>query len=128
MTATAATLVTTYPLDGALLARQPARVSITFDRPVGISADSLKVYAPAGQCADTGEAAHAGPAAVFVALAPGLRPGTYTAAWHVTSADSYPLQGAFTFSIEFEDRYTPTSQAALPHWQPCLRDLEARLA
>lgn len=93
------TPVTTYPLDGASLARQPVRVSITFDQPIGITADSLEVYAPGGQRADTGKAEQAGPAAVFVALLPGLGPGTYTAAWHVLSPDSRPVQGAFTFSI-----------------------------
>lgn len=106
-----ATLVTTYPLDGALLARQPARVSITFDQPVGISADSLEVYTPDGQRADTGGAAQAGPDAVFVALQPGLGAGTYTAAWHVTVDNSHPAQGAFTFSIATDDASLATPAA-----------------
>jgi copper transport protein len=32
-------------------------------------------------------------------LRPGLGRGTYTVGWHVISADSHPVQGAFTFSV-----------------------------
>jgi copper transport protein len=94
-----ATLVTTYPLDGAVLARQPGSVTVGFDQPVGVSADSLEVYTPGGQRADVGGATHDGPDGVEVALRSGLGKGTYTAAWHVVSADSHPVQGAFTFSV-----------------------------
>lgn len=94
-----ATLVTTYPLDGALLSRQPAKVTVSFDQPVGVSIDSLEVFTPAGQRADAGGATHNGPDGVAVVLRTGLGTGTYTAAWHVVSADSHPVQGAFTFSI-----------------------------
>lgn len=94
-----ATLVTTYPLDGALLSRQPAKVTVSFDQPVGVSTDSLEVFTPAGQRADAGGATHNGPDGVAVVLRAGLGTGTYTAAWHVVSADSHPVQGAFTFSI-----------------------------
>jgi copper transport protein len=94
-----ATLVTTYPLDGALVKAEPARVTVSFDQPVGVSPDSLIVYTPAGQRADTGGALHDGPDGVGVGLVSGLGTGTYTAAWHVVSADSHPVQGAFTFSV-----------------------------
>jgi copper transport protein len=94
-----ATLVTTYPLYGAVLARQPVRVTVSFDQPVGVSSDSLEVFTPGGQRADTGGVTHDGPDGIAVALLPGLANGTYTAAWHVVSADSHPVQGAFTFSV-----------------------------
>jgi copper transport protein len=94
-----ASLVTSYPLDGAVLARQPDKVTVGFDQPVGVSADSLEVFTPGGQRADVGGAAHAGSDGVQAALRSGLGKGTYTAAWHVVSADSHPVQGAFTFSI-----------------------------
>jgi copper transport protein len=94
-----ATLVSTCPLYGAVLARQPARVIVSFDQPVGVSAGSLEVFTPGGQRADTGGVTHNGPDAIAVALIPGLGNGTYTAAWHVVSADSHPVQGAFTFSV-----------------------------
>ena len=94
-----ATLVSTYPLYGAVLARQPTRVTISLDQPVAVSADSLEVFTPGGQRADTGGVRHDGPDGIAVALLPGLGNGTYTAAWHVVSADSHPVQGAFTFSV-----------------------------
>ena len=95
-----ATLVSTSPADSAIVARAPARVSTTFDEPVGISADSLEVFAPDGSRADTGGTAHGSqPQEITIALRPGLGRGTYTVGWHVISADSHPVHGAFTFSI-----------------------------
>jgi copper transport protein len=95
-----ATLVSTSPADGAILARAPARVSATFDEPVGVSTNSLQVFAPNGGRVDTGVTAHGRqPQVITIALQPGLGRGTYTVGWHVVSADSHPVQGAFTFSV-----------------------------
>lgn len=95
-----AVLVASSPADGAIVARAPARVSATFDEQVGVSADSLRVFAPDGARADTGATAHGRrPQEITVALNPGLGHGTYTVSWHVISADSHPVQGAFTFSV-----------------------------
>jgi copper transport protein len=105
-----ATLVSTSPADGVVLARAPARVSATFDEPVGVSTDSLEVFAPNGDRVDTGGTAHGRqPESITVALRPGLGKGTYTVGWHVISADSHPVQGAFTFSIG-----APSSTAVNP--------------
>ena len=95
-----ATLVSTSPPDGAIVAKAPATISATFDEQVGVSAGSLRVYAPNGQRADNGAATHGQlPQQVTVGLLPGLGPGTYTVSWHVISDDSHPVQGAFTFSV-----------------------------
>jgi copper transport protein len=95
-----ATLESTSPPDGSIVARAPATVSATFDESVGVSPDSLRVYAPNGQRADNGDTTHGHlPQQITVGLLPGLGPGTYTVAWHVISADSHPVQGAFTFSV-----------------------------
>jgi copper transport protein len=95
-----ATLESTSPPDGAIVAKAPATVSATFDESVGVSADSLRVYAPNGQRADNGNTTHGHlPQQITVGLLPGLGRGTYTVAWHVISADSHPVQGAFTFSV-----------------------------
>jgi copper transport protein len=105
-----ATLVSTSPPDAAIVARAPATVSATFDEPVGLSPDSLRVYAPNGQRADDGNTTHGRLSQqVTVGLLPGLGTGTYTVGWHVISADSHPVQGAFTFSVG-----APSSSAVNP--------------
>jgi copper transport protein len=105
-----ATLVATSPADGAILRHGPARVSATFDESVGVSTDSLKVFAPDGSRVDTGGTSHGRtPQQITVALRTGLGRGTYTVGWHVISADSHPVQGAFTFSVG-----APSSTAVNP--------------
>lgn len=95
-----ATVVSTSPAEGAIVPHAPTRVAVTFDEPVGVSSGSLEVFAPDGSRADTGGTTHGStPAQIVDALRPGLGNGTYTAGWHVISADSHPIQGAFTFSI-----------------------------
>jgi len=105
-----ATLVSTSPPDGAIVARAPASVSATFDEAVGVSATSLQVLAPSGQDVDAGQTTHGStPQQITVRLQPGLKDGTYTVGWHVISADSHPVQGAFTFSVG-----APSSTAVNP--------------
>jgi copper transport protein len=105
-----ATLVATSPADGTVLARAPARVSATFDEPVGVSTNSLEVFAPNGARVDTGVTTHGSkPQEITVALRSGLGHGTYTVGWHVISADSHPVGGAFTFSVG-----APSSTAVNP--------------
>ena len=95
-----ATIVSTSPGEGSIVPHEPARVTVTYDEPVGIDPTSLEVFAPNGSRADTGGATHGStPAQVAVDLKPGLGNGTYTVGWHVVSADSHHVQGAFTFSI-----------------------------
>ena len=58
------------------------------------------MFAPNGARVDTGGTAHGSkPQEIVVALKSGLSHGTYTVGWHVISADSHPVQGAWTFSI-----------------------------
>jgi copper transport protein len=95
-----AVLESSSPADGAVLGHAPARVSAMFDEPVGIIVGSLQVFAPNGNRVDTGQVTHGGrPQQIAVALLRGLGPGTYTVSWHVISADSHPVQGAYTFSV-----------------------------
>ncbi|HEX6519819.1 MAG TPA: FixH family protein [Streptosporangiaceae bacterium] len=105
-----ASLVSTSPADGTVVATAPATVSATFDEAVGVSADSLKVYAPDGRRVDDGQTTHGRvPQQITVGLPRGLGHGTYTVGWHVISADSHPVQGAFTFSVG-----APSSSAVTP--------------
>ena len=95
-----ARLEATSPADGSIVASAPTRVTATFDQAVGVSPTSLEVFAPNGGRADTGGTTHgSSPDQIAVNLKPGLGKGTYTVGWHVISADSHPVQGAWTFSI-----------------------------
>ncbi len=95
-----AKLESTSPADGTVVGTAPTTVSATFDEQVGVSADSLRVFGPGGQRADNGATTHGSvPQEITVGLLPSLARGTYTVAWHVVSADSHHVQGAFTFSI-----------------------------
>lgn len=95
-----ATLESTSPADSSVVRTAPATVSATFDEQVGVSADSLRVFAPDGRRVDNGQTTHGRvPQQITVGLLPGLGRGTYTVAWHVVSADSHHVQGAFTFSV-----------------------------
>jgi len=110
-----AVLVSSSPADGAVVAHPPARVTATFDEPVGISAGSLRVFSPAGARVDTGGTAHGSkPEEITVDLDGGLGRGTYTVSWHVISADSHPVQGAFTFSIGAPSRTVVTQASVQP--------------
>ena len=94
-----AALASTQPADGSVVSKAPQQVSASFDEAVGISADSLAVYSPSGQRVDNGATFHVSAYEVAVGLLPGLGNGTYTGVWHVVSADTHPVQGAFTFSV-----------------------------
>jgi copper transport protein len=94
-----AALASTYPADGSVVPTEPTQVTATFDQPIGITPASLEVYTPDGNRADDGDATLAAPEEITVSLLPGLGTGTYTATWHVISADTHPVSGAFTFSI-----------------------------
>ena len=95
-----ATLETTSPIEGTVLATAPSEVTATFDEAVGVSPDSLRVFSPDGQRVDDGETVRAAnPDEIETRLRSGLAQGTYTVAWHVISADSHPVEGAYTFSI-----------------------------
>lgn len=109
-----ATLEQTDPTEGSVLAVAPTQVAAQFDESVGVSADSLRVYSPTGARVDDGTTTTgAGPDVIVVDLRSGLGRGTYTVAWHVISADTHPVSGAFTFSIGVPSRTTVNSAAII---------------
>jgi len=94
-----AALASTFPTDGSVVPTEPTQVTATFDQPVGITPSSLEVYTPDGDRADDGDATLVDAEEIAVTMLPGQGKGTYTAVWHVISADTHPVSGAFTFSI-----------------------------
>jgi copper transport protein len=95
-----AALLGTQPAPSATLATAPASVTLSFGEPVRVVAQGIRVLGPNGSTVDSGSA---GPVdgrqdTVGVAIK-AAAPGTYTVSWHVQSADSHPVSGAFTFSV-----------------------------
>jgi copper transport protein len=95
-----ATLESTTPAENSVVAAAPGKVTLTFDESVGISSDSIRVFDPAGDRVDDGQTTPtSNPDTIAISLRSGLGKGTYTVAWHVISADSHPVEGAYVFSI-----------------------------
>ncbi len=96
-----ATVVRTNPADGALLKTAPRSVEMRFSEPVDLGPGSMRLLDASGKTIKTAAARHAGgdPATAVLAMPSGLANGTYVVAWRVTSADSHPVSGAFSFSI-----------------------------
>jgi copper transport protein len=96
-----ATVVSSDPADGALLATAPSRVTVTYNEAVSLQLGALRVFAPDGSQVEVGSADHLDgkPQTASVPLKSGLRNGTYVVSWRVISADSHPVRGAWTFSI-----------------------------
>jgi copper transport protein len=96
-----AALIATEPGQGTVLATVPATVSLTFSESVVVAPGGVRVFGPDGPEVDDGHATHLGSAStVGVQLVSHQsQQGTYTVSWRVTSADSHPVAGAFTFSV-----------------------------
>jgi copper transport protein len=108
-----ATLISTNPAQGAVLATIPTAVSLAFSEPVVVAEDGLRVFGPDGAKVDNGRTAHLGrSSAVGVGLVGGgSQRGTYTVSWRVISADSHPVAGAFTFSVGHPSLGRPPADA-----------------
>jgi copper transport protein len=94
-----ATLTKTTPPDGAVLKRSPARVVLRFDEAVSAPFGAVRVIDGRGNRLDAGATSRPDDRTIAVALPDDLPRGTYTIAWHVISADTHPVHGAFAFSV-----------------------------
>lgn len=92
-----AVLVGTDPRDGAVLDAPPDEVTITFNEPVRVVAESTTVLAADGSAV----AATAVAVDDTVVITPDgpLGTGTYVVSWRVVSLDTHPVAGAFSFSV-----------------------------
>jgi copper transport protein len=114
-----ATLTSTSPTDGSVVRQAPTAVSVTFDESVGVSSSSLRVYDPKGSRVDVAAPVQSKAGTTMtVRLRSSLADGTYTVAWHVISADSHPVAGAFTFSIGHPSAHVSTATLQAPTNKP----------
>lgn len=94
-----AALTNSDPKQGAVVAKAPEQVTLTFSEKVAMSDGAVRVLDPEGKRADTNKTSDLGSHTYAVKLRAGLPKGTFTVAYQVVSADSHPIAGAFTFSI-----------------------------
>ncbi|MET7600995.1 copper resistance CopC/CopD family protein [Streptomyces avermitilis] len=89
------------PVDGTVVKKAPAAITLTFTESVGLLDDSFRVLDPENRRVHTGKPQHAGGRSetARVTLPDDMGTGTFTVGWRVVSADSHPVSGALTFSI-----------------------------
>ncbi|MGW5605642.1 copper resistance CopC/CopD family protein [Streptomyces sp. NPDC003753] len=112
-----AVLLSTAPANRQVLDGTPHEVSLTFSETVDLGLAGFRLLGPDGDTIRTGRPAHphGNPDAVTLPIPDVLSDGTYTLGWHVVSADTHPVQGAFTFSIgEPTQGGGPASAASTP--------------
>jgi|GEM_PF-82245 len=97
-----ATLSSSTPSAGTVLPRAPEQVLLTFDEPVTTLLDAIRVLDASGHRVDVGGTHHpkGDGGKVAVGLQAGLSRGSYLVDWQVVSADSHPIRGTYTFSVE----------------------------
>lgn len=92
-----ATLVSTDPVDGSVLARSPAQATLTFDERVSLPPEGVQAFDADGKPITA--SASASDTLVTVDLPDQLADGTYVVVWRVVSADGHPVAGSLTFSV-----------------------------
>lgn len=103
-----ADLSSSSPAANSVVATSPEAVVLSFTEPVDLVADAIRVVDADGALIDIGPATLSeGGTTMSVGLPP-LDEGTWAIAWRAVSADSHPIQGAFTFSIGAPSPTTPT--------------------
>ena len=94
------TLVQTSPAAGQVLDRPPKTVTLGFNESVEVALGAIRVYNSKGERLDTGSASHpSGQQSRVQVGVPKLANDSYVVTWRVISADSHPVQGAFTFQV-----------------------------
>jgi copper transport protein len=91
-------LVSTEPGESARLETAPTEVTLTFNEGVSLGAGYARVLTADGERVDTDEAS-GDDGVVTVPLRPDLADGGYLVTYRIVSADSHPIQGAFSFVV-----------------------------
>ena len=105
-------LVGSIPSAGAKLSTGPSLVRFNFDAPVQQGNDTIVVIGPRGKHWErTSHASVLGNSAA-TRVAPLGPAGTYTATYHVISADSHPVSGSITFRLTKAGHGKPVSAAS----------------
>ncbi|RHW28027.1 copper resistance protein CopC [Nocardioides immobilis] len=114
-----ASLVSSDPAEGELLAEAPDEVTLTFDEPVSVVDDGIRAYDAAGDPLDV--EAGARDEVVTADLPADLADGTYVVTWRFVSSDGHPIAGSLTFHIG-----APSESVAPPRDGPATDDTAMR--
>jgi copper transport protein len=95
-----AVLESTDPVADSTLTVAPSVITLTFGESVSISSGSIRLFDASGREVSLPTPTHPGGKGPEVqAKPPKLAQGTYVVSWRVISADSHPVNGAFTFNV-----------------------------
>ena len=99
-----ASLLSSTPGDGAMMAQSPDAVVLRFDEPVDVGATAVRVYSGSGETVRVGRArADGNPSAAATevqVVLPALPDDQYLARWDTTTSDDFhPVSGSFAFSV-----------------------------
>ncbi len=95
-----ASLLSVDPQPSGVYDTSPAAVTLRFSEPVEVALGGIRVFDGASHRVDVGAPHHPdGHADQVQSSLPTLKDGTYVVTWRVTSADSHPVEGAFTFQV-----------------------------
>lgn len=95
-----AELVETTPAAGERLETAPEQVVLRYSEPVSPPDDAIEVFDSEGDQVETSSPSHPDGVAELVAVdLPELDDGAYVVTWRVSSEDSHPIRGAYTFRI-----------------------------
>ncbi len=96
-----AVLESSTPSRGAVLETGPGQVEFRFNEPVEASFGAVQVFDSSGAEIQESEIPPSGDGREIGAVLPSsLEPGFYTAIYRVVSADSHPVSGGITFSVD----------------------------
>lgn len=109
-------LLSSIPAAGAKLTTGPSLVRFNFDAPVQLGNDTIVVIGPDGKQWERTSHATVLNDSAATQVAPLGPAGTYTATYHIISADSHPVSGSISFQLTKAGNGKPISaaSAALP--------------
>ena len=94
-----ASLESTSPAPGAVLTETPPAIVLKFTEAVTVSFGGIRLFDENGERIATQAPTKPDSSTVSAGVAGRLADGSYVVTWRVNSADSHPIQGAFTFQI-----------------------------
>lgn len=96
-----AILESANPAAGSVVDSSPAELLLDYSEPVSFGDDAVRLFDADGEPVEVGRPEHSdgGGSRIVVDVPAELDRGSYVVSWRVTSADSHPISGAYTFSV-----------------------------